>query len=255
MSDNQYSIRIKRGKLAMLHEATTPYNEEQCYITITSKYIQFSSLINQFLGFEHRINQAKYLDITNINAKKIKNMYLICSIDKLKKHLAPFSKPIGSESAKKSEENVLLDLEKNQIRFRQEFPQFIGDWISIEANNEELWHRLPQMDDTLSFNGQHFYGVVNRMSSTGESTIEIISKNDNLYMKSDAGIEYLTNKPGHLINISLHLPRIQLKRACNLIKQYHTFRVQIENEYILLEGVDKDKDNNIKILIYKVAKS
>lgn len=212
--DIKESIRLHRGRLAILQQATIPYSEEICHI---------------------------------------KTHHLTCEMGDFKPLLAPFSKRSGSEPVKTSSDIVFLELIDNALRFRQDKPYFIGDWLEFEEQKEDLWHPLPNVDNNTILYGEAFHSALNRMSSTGELGITLGIEKRGVYLQSEAGIEWITGKKPNIDDITMKLPRIQLQRVCGLTKNFTNFVVSVKDNHLIVLGEDTTMPKNqIKNLIYAV---
>ncbi|MFX1481231.1 MAG: hypothetical protein ACFFCI_24385, partial [Promethearchaeota archaeon] len=241
-------IRMPRRRLAILYEATMPYNDEDCYIKITSHSIRFSTL-SPIVAFEYHIPRTKQMDITRIDlGRKIPDKNFVTNVDNLNIHLAPFSKPSGSESAKKASDIVFFEFGENKCRFSQQSIKFIGEWLNVKEEKVDLWHLMPNIDLNEALDGVYFKDAVNRISSTKESKICLLVNNNGIFIKSKAGRERVGRKSKSIGKYSIKLPRIQLQRACNLMKNFSEFWVSVSQNHLILIG--KHENTLMKLLIY-----
>ena len=148
-------IRVPRGKLAILHDATLPYNDETCYINITSTFVRFSAL-SQIVAFEYHIPRSTQMDITRVELKRRRSeLNLMSEVDDLNLRLSPFSKRSGKGPAKKAGDPVFFEVSERRCRFRQESLKFVGDWLSTREMKEDSLKRNAESQQSTDKNNQN----------------------------------------------------------------------------------------------------
>ncbi|MCJ2669828.1 MAG: hypothetical protein LN416_04890 [Candidatus Thermoplasmatota archaeon] len=234
-------LRIPRGKLAILYEATLPYREEKCYMKIASGHVRFSSLSRLF-ALEYHVSRMKQPDITRMEStSRFSGRDFITDSRTLNILLAPFSKPLSGERAKKSGSIVFLEFVGSRCRFVQRSPKFVGDWLDLRGEEEDLWHELPETSTKEALEGVFFKEALDRISSTRESNISVLAEEDGLHLGSQAGKEWVGSVSHIRHGFSMGLPRVSLQKVCRLLAEsFDEFWVSIAPKHLILFGGDED---------------
>ncbi|MHA2289930.1 MAG: hypothetical protein ACXABG_14185 [Promethearchaeota archaeon] len=255
------TIRIRRGRLAILRDVIQPYNDEKCYIKVAPRYLRFS-VLTSIIAFEYKILRMKEMDLTGLGRNRRGECNFLCKVGDLSIILSPFtkssfSKPLKSlskspkpETVRKASDIVTFELMKDKCRFRQG-AKFIGEQIAIEETEDDLWFDLPSADDGATLNGDDFRDAVNIFSATGEGSVLLSIEDELVFIKSQAGKRLIGSKPANMGEKSMKLPKSQLEKACNVVGNFINFKVEISEKYIVLLG--RAEDSTLKIHIFKLS--
>ena len=250
------SIRLIRRIIAILYDVTNPYKEEDCYIEIRPKHLRFGAL-SQVLCFEYVIQRFQESSLQLIeNEKELDNYNLKCKVEEFRPLLGHFSKKLDTR-AKNSQAIVHFEIKENRCRFIQLDPRsgsrlFTGDWFDVQINDEELWHPLPEIYSSMHLSGSAFSDAVNRSSTTKDNEVTILINDDGIFLQSQGGIERIGSRPKEQVYFSIKLPRLQLQRACRLIKVFRNQHIFFTKKFVLLEGTDGRPflNSSMKLLVY-----